>query len=124
MKSEYLVIFCSYDIMTHTIANKFLPSLDMLPSIQQRRYNCSSPQRIGLSYREFYLNSNGIRKTMGYNPIFMRSLPKKVLINNWSSWKIVDEINMERARYLLSTDEMVEEMLGQPRGRLLTHGYI
>jgi hypothetical protein len=29
-----------------------------------------------------------------------------------SSWKRVEEINMERARYLLSTDEMLEEMLG------------
>jgi hypothetical protein len=26
--------------------------------------------------------------------------------HDWSSWKMVDEINMERARYLLSTDEI------------------
>jgi len=32
---------------------------------------------------------------------------------DWSSWKMVDEINMERARYLLSTDEILEEKLGQ-----------
>jgi hypothetical protein len=30
--------------------------------------------------------------------------------------KMVDEINMERARYLLSTDEMLEETLGQTQG--------
>ena len=54
-----------------------------------------------------------IEKTMGSVPVFMRSLPKKVLIHNWSSWKMVDEINMERARYLLSTDEMLEETLAQ-----------
>lgn len=54
-----------------------------------------------------------IEMTMGYVPVFMRYLPKKALINNWSSWKIVDEINMERARYLQNTDEMLEEMLGQ-----------
>jgi hypothetical protein len=54
-----------------------------------------------------------MEKTMGYVPVFMRSLPKKVLIHNWSSWKMVDEINMERARYMLSTDEMLEETLGQ-----------
>jgi hypothetical protein len=47
-----------------------------------------------------------IEKTMGYVPGFMRYLPKKVLIHNSSSWKMVDEINMERARYLLSTDEI------------------
>jgi len=57
-----------------------------------------------------------IEKIMGYVPVFMRSLPKKVLINNWSSWKMDDEINMERARYLLNTDEMLEEMLGETHG--------
>jgi len=50
-----------------------------------------------------------IEKTMGSVHVFMRSLPKKGLTNNWSSWKKVDEINMERARYLLSTDEILEE---------------
>ena len=54
-----------------------------------------------------------MEKTMEYVPVFMRSLPKKVLIHNWSSWKMVDEINMERARYLLSTEEMLEETLAQ-----------
>ena len=54
-----------------------------------------------------------IEKTMGSIPVFMRSLPKRALIHNWSSWKMVDEINMERARYLLSTDEILEEKFGQ-----------
>jgi hypothetical protein len=54
-----------------------------------------------------------IEKTMGSVPVFMRSLPKKVLIHNWSSWKRVDEINMERARYLLSTNDMLDEKFGQ-----------
>jgi len=36
----------------------------------------------------------------------------------------VEEINMERARYLLNTDEMLEEMLGETQGRFVTHGYI
>lgn len=36
----------------------------------------------------------------------------------------LDEINMERARYLLNTDEMSEEMLAKPGNKLLTHGYI
>ncbi len=57
-----------------------------------------------------------MEKTMGCVPVFMRSLPKKVLIHNWSSWKMVDEINMERARYLLNTDEMLEQNLGQTQG--------
>ncbi len=57
-----------------------------------------------------------IEKTMGSVPVFMKYLPKKVLIHNWSSWKMVDEINMERARYLLSTDEILEEMLGETQG--------
>ena len=54
-----------------------------------------------------------IEKTMGSVPVFMKYLPKKILNHNWSSWKMVDEINMERARYLLSTDEILEEKFGQ-----------
>ncbi len=50
-----------------------------------------------------------IENTLGSVPGFMKFLPKKVLMHNWSSWKMVDEINMERARYLLSADEMLEE---------------
>ena len=50
-----------------------------------------------------------IKKTMGYVPVSMTSLSKKVLINNWSSQKMAEEINVERMRYLLSTDEMLEE---------------
>jgi hypothetical protein len=57
-----------------------------------------------------------IEKTMGSVPVSMKFLPKKVLIHNWSSWKMVEEINMERARYLLSTDEMLEEMLSKTQG--------
>ncbi|SNQ62826.1 hypothetical protein [Candidatus Methanoperedens nitratireducens] len=57
-----------------------------------------------------------IEKMLGQVPGFMKLLPKKVLIHNWSSWKRVEEINMERARYLLNTDEMLEEMLSGTQG--------
>jgi hypothetical protein len=57
-----------------------------------------------------------MEKTLGSVPVFMKLLPKKVLIHNWSSWKMVDEINMERARYLLNTDEMLEEILSGTQG--------
>ncbi|MCX9083041.1 MAG: hypothetical protein OIN83_12685 [Candidatus Methanoperedens sp.] len=53
---------------------------------------------------------------IGSVPSFMKFFPKKVLIHNWSSWKKVEEINMERARYLLNTDEMLEEMLSRTQG--------
>ena len=36
--------------------------------------------------------------------------------NTWLSWKSLGEIDLERARYLLSTDEMLEEMLGKAQG--------
>jgi hypothetical protein len=65
---------------------------------------------LDVSYEE---TLEDIKKTIGSVPVFMRYLPKKVLNNNWSSWKMVDEINMERARYLLSTDEILEEKFGQ-----------
>ncbi len=54
-----------------------------------------------------------IEKTLGSVPGFMKFFSKEVLVHNWSLWKRVDEINMERARYLLNTDEMLEEMLGE-----------
>jgi len=70
-----------------------------------------------INYDMSYENTIGdIEMTMGSVPVFMKSLPKKLLIHNWSSWKMVDEINMERARYLLSSDEMLEEMLGETHG--------
>ena len=57
-----------------------------------------------------YENTLGdIEKMLGEVPGFMKHLPNKVLIQNWSSWKKVGEMDMERARYLLSTDEMFEE---------------
>ena len=43
-------------------------------------------------------------------------LPKKGLIHNWSSLKMVEEMNLERARYLLNTDELFEEMLNKTQG--------
>ena len=75
--------------------------------------NINSDINLDMSYED---TLGDIEMTMGSVPVFMKSLPKKVLIHNWSSWKMVDEINMERARYLLSTDEMLEEMLGQTQG--------
>ena|SRR3990170_2919737 len=64
-----------------------------------------------------YENTLGdIEKTLGSVPVFMKFLPKKVLINNWSSWTRVEEMNLERARYLLNTDEISEEMLGGAHG--------
>ena len=75
--------------------------------------NINSDINLDMSYED---TLGDIEMTMGSVPVFMKSLPKKVLIHNWSSWKMVEEINMERARYLLSTDEMLEEMLGQTQG--------
>src|SRR3989337_4370097 len=68
---------------------------------------------LDVSYEDTF---EDMEKTMGSVLVFMRSLPKKILIHNWSSWKMVDEINMERARYLLNTDEVLEQKLGQTQG--------
>ena len=75
--------------------------------------NIYSNVNLDMSYED---TLGDIENTMGYVPVFMKYLPKKVLIHNWSSWKGVEEINMERARYLLSTDEMLEEMLSATQG--------
>ncbi len=47
----------------------------------------------------------------GSIPWFMKFSSKEALVHDRSSWKMVGEIDMERARYLLNTDEMLEEML-------------
>lgn len=47
----------------------------------------------------------------GIVPDFMKVFPRQLLVHDWPSWKMVGEIDLERARYLLSTDEMLEEML-------------
>ena len=64
-----------------------------------------------------YENTLGdIGKLLGKVPGFMKFLPKKVLIHDLSSWKGIGEIDMERARFLLSTDEMPEEKPGKTHG--------
>jgi hypothetical protein len=41
----------------------------------------------------------------------MKIFPIEVLVHEWTSWKRVGEIDIERAGYLLSTDKVIEEML-------------
>ncbi len=53
-----------------------------------------------------------VKKTLGIVPDFMKVFPRELLVHDLPSWKRVGEIDLERARYLLSTDEMLEEMLG------------
>ena len=77
-----------------------------IAAVVGNRDHVYSDVNLDVSYEE---TIEEIETKMGYVPVFMRYLPKKVLIHNWSSWKMVDEINMERARYLLSTDEILEE---------------
>lgn len=56
-----------------------------------------------------------IEKTFGTVPEFMRLFPRESLIREWPSWKSgnLGEIDLERARYLLSEDELMEETLSQ-----------
>ncbi len=46
-----------------------------------------------------------IEKTLGAVPSLMKFFPEE------NSWKSLGKIDMERVRFLLSTDEMIEEML-------------
>ncbi|MCZ7356696.1 MAG: hypothetical protein O8C66_12995 [Candidatus Methanoperedens sp.] len=54
-----------------------------------------------------------IEKTLGTVPGFMMVFNPEKLVRDWPSWKkdSLGEIYLERARYLLSTDKIVEEML-------------
>lgn len=46
-------------------------------------------------------------------PDFIKLFPRELPIHERSSWKSVGEIDLERTRYLLSADEMIEEMLNE-----------
>ena len=54
-----------------------------------------------------------IERIWGSVPSFLKLFPKEVLIHDWPLWKEVGEMDIERARYLLSTDEILEEMLSK-----------
>ena len=50
---------------------------------------------------------------LGKVPDFMKLFPRELPVHDRSSWKSVGEIDLERVRYLLSADEMIEEMLSK-----------
>ncbi|MCX9012654.1 MAG: hypothetical protein OIN66_16235 [Candidatus Methanoperedens sp.] len=54
-----------------------------------------------------------IENTFGTVPGFMRLFPGETLVRDWPLWKrdSPGEIDLERARYLLSGDELLEENL-------------
>jgi hypothetical protein len=52
-----------------------------------------------------------VENIFGSVPNFMRFFPKEVLIRGWPMWKMVGDLDMERASYLLSTDRILEDML-------------
>lgn len=62
---------------------------------------------------------NDIENTLGAVPGLMKFFPKEKLVHDWLSWKSLGEIDLERARYLLSTDEMVEKMLSETQGNVV-----
>lgn len=64
-------------------------------------------------YEEYEETLEEILKTFGTVPEFMRIFPRDVLIRDWPSWKkdLPGEIDLERARYMLNTDQILEEML-------------
>lgn len=51
-------------------------------------------------------------KTMGDSPVLREFLSNKIQTHNWSSWNMVEEINMERLSYLVNVDDALVEMLG------------
>ena len=54
---------------------------------------------------------NDIENIFGSVPNFMKFFPKEILIMDWPLWKMVGDLDMERASYLLSADRMREEIL-------------
>ncbi|MCE8425888.1 MAG: hypothetical protein J5U17_08940 [Candidatus Methanoperedens sp.] len=64
---------------------------------------------------EYEKTLEDIEKNYGMVPEFMKFFPRDVIVKEWPDWKKepLDEIYLERARYFLSTDQMLEELLVQ-----------
>jgi hypothetical protein len=60
-----------------------------------------------------------IMRTFGEVPSFMKIFTTEKLVREWSSWKSLGKIDLERARYLLSTDELVEKMLSETENNVI-----
>ncbi len=58
---------------------------------------------------------NDIEKTFGTVPRFMRLFREESLVRDWPSWKRDNpgEMYLERARYLLSADDLLEDALNK-----------
>ncbi len=68
--------------------------------------------------RKYENTLEDIEKTLGVVPGFMKFFPREKLIRDWPSWKSLGEIDMERASYLLNTDELLEEMLDKTHSKI------
>ena len=60
-------------------------------------------------------NGENIYSNVNLDELHEDTLKNIEKIHNWHSWKGLAEIDLERARYLLSTDDMLEEMLGKTK---------
>ena len=60
-------------------------------------------------------NGENIYSNVNLDELHEDTLEDIEKIHKWSSWKGLAEIDLERARYLLSTDDMLEEMLGKTK---------
>lgn len=58
---------------------------------------------------------NDIEKTFGTVPRFMRLFREEALVRDWPSWKRDNpgEMYLERARYLLNADDLLEDALNK-----------
>ncbi len=65
-----------------------------------------------------------VERTLGKIPGFMKVLPPDLLVRDWPSWKKdrPGEMELERASYMLSTDEMYEEILERIRSKVTGAG--
>ncbi len=61
-----------------------------------------------------------IERTLGKIPGFMKVLPEDSLVRDWALWKkdSPGEMELERASYMLSTDEMYEEILSRIQNKV------
>jgi hypothetical protein len=96
-----------------TVPESIIQKIDCEISLTDITADLGNGDKIYSNFNPDILNEGALEnmeKTMEDLPVIREFLANK--IHTRSSWKMIEEINMERLSYLLNADDMLEEMLG------------
>jgi hypothetical protein len=97
-----------------TVPESIIQKIDCEISLSDITVDLGNGNNIHSNFDHDILNEGAlenVEKTMGDLPVIHEFLDNKIHTHNRSSWKMIEEINMERLSYLLNADDTLEEML-------------